>query len=70
MGTTTIRPGRHRLGAKGTVHCMRIPAIATAVAGRRRSRLSALINLNPARHSLAAIRARSLTGGWVPAAAG
>ncbi|NKY52933.1 hypothetical protein [Nocardia vermiculata] len=67
MSTTTIQSGRHRLGTAGTVHCIRIPAVAAALAEHRRSWLTAL--LLPARHSLAALRNRGIATRWVPATA-
>jgi hypothetical protein len=53
------------------VHCIRIPAVAAALAEHRRNWFTAL--LNPARHSFAAMSKRSSTVGaahWVPATAG
>ncbi|MBF6329996.1 hypothetical protein [Nocardia transvalensis] len=69
MGTTNIQTGRHRLGKPGTVHCIHIPAVATALAEYRRPWLTALIS--PARHSFAAMRKRTAAAAanWVPATA-
>ncbi|MEU6562110.1 hypothetical protein [Nocardia nova] len=67
MRTTIIQSGRHRLGTAGTVHCIRIPAVATALAEHRRSWFTAL--LSPARHSFAAMRSRGGMARWVPATA-
>jgi hypothetical protein len=55
--TRNIQTGRHRLGIPGTVHCVRIPGVAAALAAYRRPWLTALIS--PARHSFAAIRRRT-----------
>jgi hypothetical protein len=51
----------------GTVHCIRIPAVAAALAEHRRSWLTAL--LSPARHSFAAMRSRGGVTRWIPATA-
>ncbi|NKY87490.1 hypothetical protein [Nocardia veterana] len=67
MRTTNIQSGRHRLGMAGTVHCVRIPAVAAALAEHRRSWFTAL--LSPARHSFAAMRSRGAAARWVPATA-
>ncbi|MGW4245059.1 hypothetical protein [Nocardia sp. NPDC004722] len=72
MGTNNIQTGRHRLGLAGTVHCIEIPAVAAALAGIRRSWLTAL--LSTGRHSVAATRKRApeptRVRNWVPATAG
>ncbi|WP_156370899.1 hypothetical protein [Nocardia arizonensis] len=70
MGTRINQSGRHRLGMAGGVHCIRIPAVAAALAEHRRSWFTALIS--PARHSLAAVRKRPAVAAvrWVPATAG
>ncbi|MBB5917782.1 hypothetical protein BJY24_006694 [Nocardia transvalensis] len=69
MGTRNIQTGRHRLGRTGTVHCVEIREVASALAEYRRSWITALIS--PARHSLAAIRKRTADAAaqWVPATA-
>ncbi|MFF3570286.1 hypothetical protein [Nocardia jiangxiensis] len=69
MGIRNIQTGRHRLGTPGGVHCLEIPAVATALAAYRRTWLTALIN--PARHSWAAMRRRTTLAAvpWVPATA-
>ncbi|MFF0490884.1 hypothetical protein ACWDSJ_17890 [Nocardia sp. NPDC003482] len=68
MGTKNIQTGRHRLGIPGKVHCIHLPAVATALAEYRRPWLTAL--LSPARHSFAAMRLRALAPNrWIPATA-
>ncbi|WP_280317573.1 hypothetical protein [Nocardia wallacei] len=69
MGTRNFQTGRHRLGKRGTMHCIEIPEVAAALAQFRRPWLTALIS--PARHSLAAIRKRTADAAaqWVPATA-
>ncbi|MQY21159.1 hypothetical protein [Nocardia macrotermitis] len=69
MGIRNIQTGRHRLGKPGGVHCLEIPAVATALAAYRRTGVTALIN--PARHSWAAMRRRTAFAAvrWVPATA-
>ncbi|MEU2033909.1 hypothetical protein [Nocardia amamiensis] len=69
MGTRINQTGRHRLGKAGRVHCIRIPAVAAALAEHRRSWFTAFIS--PARHSFAATRKRATAPAvrWVPATA-
>ena len=67
MGSRRRHGGRHRLGKPGGVHCIRIPAVAEALAVQRRNWFAAL--LNPARHSFAAMRRRTVASTrtqWVP----
>lgn len=51
------------------VHCIMIPAVADALAEHRRNWFTSLIN--PARHSFAGMRKRSVSASnyWVPATA-
>ncbi|MGU3431404.1 hypothetical protein ACNHUS_00170 [Actinomycetes bacterium M1A6_2h] len=65
-------PGRHRLGMPDGVHCILIPQVADALAEHRRNWFTALLNLNPARHSFASMRRRGDTIGstWGAATAG
>lgn len=61
--------GKHRLGTPGLAHCVLHRTVAHALAGYRRTWLSAL--LVPARHSFAGLRrkarAAALERIWVPA---
>nr|WP_019928081.1 hypothetical protein [Nocardia sp. BMG111209] len=66
MGIDNIQTGRHRLGTSGTVHCLHIPAVATALAEYRRSWLTTL--LSPARHRFPLLRRRTFVPirRWMP----
>ncbi|WP_436496519.1 hypothetical protein [Actinokineospora sp. HUAS TT18] len=63
------RPGRHRLGTPGLVHCVVHTSVADALAEYRRTWWSTL--LLPARHSLAGLRRRAAAAAmeraWAPA---
>ena len=69
MGKNQYQDGRHRLGMINGVHCIRIPAVADALAEHRRNWFTSLVS--PARHSFAAMRKRttSVSTSWVPATA-
>ena len=69
MRSNIHQAGRHRLGMPNGVHCVLIPAVAHALAEHRRNWFTALIN--PARHSFAGMRKRSIPAStyWVPATA-
>ncbi|MBJ8343085.1 hypothetical protein [Antrihabitans sp. YC2-6] len=69
MRSNRHQDGRHRLGMPNGVHCIMIPAVADALAEHRRNWFTSLIN--PARHSFAGMRKRSVSASnyWVPATA-
>jgi len=66
-----LRPGRHRLGTPGLVHCLRYHAVAVALEEYRRTWWSTA--LIPARHSLAGLRRRAAAAAveraWAPVVA-
>ncbi|HVV10311.1 hypothetical protein [Amycolatopsis sp.] len=65
------KPGRHRLGTPGLVHCVLHRPVALALEEYRRTWLTAL--LVPAKHSFAGLRRRARAAAlervWVPATA-
>lgn len=63
------RPGRHRLGTPGLVHCIQYHAVAEALAEYRRNWWTTIIV--PAKHTLAGLRRRAAAAAaeraWAPA---
>jgi hypothetical protein len=72
MREQRLQPGRHRLGTAGGVHCLEIPAVASALAEHRRTWLTAMISQG--KHSFASMRKRSegqasSSSYWIPVTA-
>ncbi|HWM02189.1 MAG TPA: hypothetical protein VNP92_07595 [Actinophytocola sp.] len=63
------RPGRHRLGTPGLVHCLQYHSVALALEEFRRTWWTTI--LLPAKHSLAGLRRRAAMAAaeraWAPA---
>ncbi|NLV80815.1 MAG: hypothetical protein GXY65_16035 [Rhodococcus sp.] len=70
MRSSSLAPGRHRLGMDHGVHCILIPEVAAALADHRRNWFTTF--LSNARHSHAAMRKRAaaLPAQWATPAVG